>query len=130
MEVAMWLGGVADSSVRISAMVRPLPPPGRSTDDTSKSGTSRRSSCARRCNLRYSAADARIVSVDCQFFMRPRKPAVLYESRQVESRTRGCCKMSTVQPLQELSEPVNQFPDTYAVFRLEHVLFRVSEFLV
>jgi len=24
--------------------------------------------------------------------------------------------MSTVQPLQELSEPVNQFPDTYAVF--------------
>jgi hypothetical protein len=37
--------------------------------------------------------------------------------------------MSTVQPLQELSEPVNQFPDTYAVFRLEHFLFRVYELL-
>ena len=28
MKVAMWLGGVADSSVRMSAIVRPLPPPG------------------------------------------------------------------------------------------------------
>src|SRR3954464_8615181 len=123
MEVAMWFGGVADSSVRMSAMVRPLPPPGRSTDDTSKSETSRRSSCARRCKLRYSSADARIVSVDRQFFMRPRKPAVFYESRQVDSRARGCCNASTVRPLQGVSEPVNLFPDTYAVFRLEHFLF-------
>jgi hypothetical protein len=73
MKVAMRLGGAADSSVRMSAMVRPLPPPGSSTDDTSWRGTSRRSSCARRCKLRYSAADARIVSVDRQFFTSPRK---------------------------------------------------------
>ena len=64
----MWLGAVEDSSAQMSATVRPLPPPGRSTDDTSQSGTSGRSSCPRRGKLRYSAADARIVSVDHQFF--------------------------------------------------------------
>src|SRR5262245_59269820 len=57
---AMQLGAAADSSARMSATLRPAPPPGRSTTDTSYKGTSRSRSCARRFRPRYSAGDARM----------------------------------------------------------------------
>jgi hypothetical protein len=48
----------AESSARMSATLRPAPPPGRSTTETSYSGTSCSSSCARSLRLRYSAGGA------------------------------------------------------------------------
>src|SRR6266705_1259244 len=56
----MRLGAAVDSNARISATLRPAPPPGRSTTDTSYKGTPCSSSCARSFRRRYSTGEVRI----------------------------------------------------------------------
>src|SRR5262249_15151142 len=60
MAFAIRLGAAADSSLRMSATLRPAPPPGRSTTETSYKGTSRSTSWAGRFRRRYSAGDTRM----------------------------------------------------------------------